>query len=194
MGTSAKCERPKTLQLGAGDALRRALPGCVRKVIKAGDDVFEDGEVRDKTRDLKRTTDGDGAAMDRDAEHVFALKHDASLCRSFDAGDDVEQRRFPRSIGPDQCNDLTETDVETHVLDCAQAAKIFRDILDLQADACTPHPGLGDLQFGGGRRDGFGRGFAHKTVGRALPCRAQCAGDPGRRVKNDTEEGDPVDQ
>ena len=89
-GDIGEMREAKTLQLGAGDALRRALAGSVREMIKAGDDVFEDGEVRDKTRDLKRTTDGDGAAMDGDAEHVFTPKHDSSLCRSFDAGNDVE--------------------------------------------------------------------------------------------------------
>jgi hypothetical protein len=69
-----------------------------------------------------RTHAGDGAI----------LEEDITLGRFIDAGDAVNQGRFPGTIGSNQGHNLMFNDVEADILEDHQAAKSHRKVFGLE--------------------------------------------------------------
>src|ERR1700738_5117823 len=69
-------------------------------------------------------------------QHRLVVSHHASLVRDFEAGNDIEQSRFPTAARPHQANELALGDLERDVIErvdaLAAGAKPLRDIFHRQ--------------------------------------------------------------
>ena len=75
-----------------------------------------------------------GDEMRRLSRDILAFEEDAAGGRPVRAGHQLEDRALPRSVGPDDAEDLVLVRVKTHVVHGHQAAKPFRERPDLQDD------------------------------------------------------------
>ena len=68
--------------------------------------------------------------------HRLIVRQHSSLVRFFQAGDDIEQRRFSAATRPDHDDEFAFLDFERHIVQrvhgLALLAKPFRDMIDNQ--------------------------------------------------------------
>src|SRR6185369_16510252 len=62
----------------------------------------------------------------------LAVEADVARIRPVHAGDEIEERRLPRAVRPDDAHDLALVDMDVELLDALQAAKALRDSVQLE--------------------------------------------------------------
>ena len=118
------------LHAAPGRGLHVARPGLAEQ--RADADVLEDAEVAERLGDLEGARD----AQLRDlvggetGDPAILEAHCARGGRQV-AGDQVEQRRFPRAVGADDAGDRARLDGERDVGDGSQAAEVLRQLVKL---------------------------------------------------------------
>src|SRR3990172_687224 len=90
------------------------------------ENVFEDGHFRKDLDRLEGSSNSHpGDFMRLKARDIASLEEDAPRIRLQRAGDQVECRRLPGTVGTDQAEDLALLDMEIDVRACRQPSKML---------------------------------------------------------------------
>ena len=117
----------------AGSPQHRAEHAGVRVAVLGRHDVLHHAHVQEEPQRLERARDAALADLVRlEADEAFPLEQDVAAVRPVDAGDQVEERRLPRAVRPDDADDLALVDVDVEVDDDGETAEVERDLLDLE--------------------------------------------------------------
>ncbi len=99
--------------------------------VRADEHVLEDGHVLEQHDVLKRARDPESRhPIGRCSSQVFPLEHNAAAVRAVEAGDEIEERRLPGAVRPDQPDDLSLLQVERNIRESHDPTEPARDVLD----------------------------------------------------------------
>jgi hypothetical protein len=99
--------------------------------VPADEHVLEHGHRREELDVLERARDpAPDDAVRRRAQQALAVEGDLALVRLVQARDQVEERRLPGPVGPDQAGDLPLGHVQRDVVDRHDPAERLRHVLD----------------------------------------------------------------
>ena len=140
--------RPEPLlDLGRAPAARPPVDAePAPHLARAEQDVLGDGELRDKRRLLRDGRDPERERTRRIAEpDRRPVQRDRSRIRRDLAGEDVQQRRLPGAVGPDQAVHLGSADGEVGAAQRVDAAETLVDPVDAEECPVARHSGSGAL-------------------------------------------------
>ena len=114
-------------------AQHRAEDARARVAVRGRHDVLDDAHVQEETQRLERPRDTALADLVRlEADEALSFQEDVAGVRPVDARDQVEERRLPRAVRPDDADDLAPIDVDVEVCDDGATAEVERDSLNLE--------------------------------------------------------------
>src|SRR5262249_12585284 len=103
-----------------------------------GHDVVEDGHAPEEGNVLEGSGEAERGDVGRpETGPVTPLEKDASLVGMVEAAEHVEERRLPRSIRPDDGQDLAWPNVEAHPGERVDGAEANTDAVDLEKGRFT---------------------------------------------------------
>ena len=103
------------------------------------ENVFGHRERRDQASFL--VDDGNAAVeslVGRAHRNRLARQSVAALIGLVDAGDNLDERRFPGTVLPDQCVHFSRPQGQAHIVECLHAGKSLADIGQLEQRASKP--------------------------------------------------------
>ena len=101
--------------------------------IRADRNVLAHGETDERLDDLKRAREALARQlMWRHASDIPTGEIDVTLSGLLEARDDGKQRRFSGAVWSDESSNASCLDIERRGVDSAQAAKLLRNLLDLE--------------------------------------------------------------
>ena len=145
---------PALLGRRAGAAGQAAQPALL--ALGGHEHVLEHGQAREEPRELEGAPDAEAEhAVRRGVGDVGAAEAHLTLLDALIAGDDVEQGRLARAVGPDQPVDLALADLEVAGRQRLDPAEGLRDPGDVEQRAHRATPatsGRGALSRGSAAR------------------------------------------
>src|SRR5439155_15335551 len=99
--------------------------------VRPDEHVFEHRHLLEEHYVLKRARDPESRdPMSRRSSQVLALEEDPAVVRAIQAGDEVEERRLPGTVRPDQPDDLSLLQCERDIGERDDPAEASWDVLD----------------------------------------------------------------
>jgi len=103
--------------------------------VHADEHVFQHGHVTEEALVLERSGNAearDDVGGEADQLPPTVIEPDSTLRRPVEAGDQIEDGRLPRAVGPDESDDLALFDPECEIVHGPEAAEVLRQALGLE--------------------------------------------------------------